>query len=375
VGRGRSRAVRGAYTRVVLRTAPREADAGVSDRITLHLIDGHLGGVTVDELNEAAALSRRDLDVGDLSESLEERPKLILGDVATKATDEDGCVVGIRELVHGLHGGIGSRLLVVEAHGSTPAHVTGSSGTSNLGNHLSGSSSMTRATVLVVGTGLGSGGRNAHGTVAAKDTLHLHEGTLLILLVGETNEAVATRLSGHGVGHNLSRLARREATLEERHQNELVNLGAEIANEDGILRATVITTIDKTTATGPVELENPVRVGDRLAVEAQSTGSSLGSGELDEAVAGIARVAVTDDLDLDGLVEDGLIDLFDKVLVHPRLHLTHPQGLAVTLGIGTDTGGKAVIAAVGWHVARATSGNVVRHGVRLGRCLRAVGNR
>lgn len=273
---GRGRAVRGADARVVLRAAPRETDAGVADRVALHLIDRHLRGVTVDELNKAAALSRRDLDVGDLSESLEERPELILGDVATKATDEDGRVVGIRELVHGLHGRVGSRLLVVEAHGSTPTHMAGSSGASNLGNHLTGSGSMARAAVLVVRTGLGSCSRNAHGTVATENALHLHEGALLILLVGEANEAVATRLSGHSVGHNLSRLARREATLEKRHENELVNLGAEVANEDGILRATVITTINKTAATSPVKLEDPVGVGNGLAVQAQARVAASG---------------------------------------------------------------------------------------------------
>lgn len=88
--------------------------------------------------------------------------------------------------------------------------------------------------------GLGGSGGDAHGTVAAKDALHLNEGTLLILLVGETNETVATRLSGHSVGHDLGRFAGRETSLEQGDQNELVNLRAKIANEDGILRATVI---------------------------------------------------------------------------------------------------------------------------------------
>jgi hypothetical protein len=150
--RGRGGAVRSANARVVLRAAPREADAGVADGIALHLVDSHLRRVAVDELDKATALSRGNLDVGDLSESLEERPELILGDVTTEATDEDSRVVRIRELIHGLHGRIRGRLLVVEAHGSTPAHGAGSSGTSNLGNHLAGSGSMTGTAVLVVRT-------------------------------------------------------------------------------------------------------------------------------------------------------------------------------------------------------------------------------
>jgi hypothetical protein len=70
-GRG-SGAVGSADARVVLAAAPRQTDAGVANRVALHLVDGHLSGVAVDKLDEAAALARGDLHVGDLSESLEE---------------------------------------------------------------------------------------------------------------------------------------------------------------------------------------------------------------------------------------------------------------------------------------------------------------
>ena len=96
-------AVRGANTRVVLRSTPGEADARVPDGVPLHLIDGHLCSVAVNELDEAAALARRNLDVGDFAEALEERAKLVLSDVARQTADEDSGVVGVRELVHGLH--------------------------------------------------------------------------------------------------------------------------------------------------------------------------------------------------------------------------------------------------------------------------------
>lgn len=98
--RRRGRTVRSAYTRVVLRATPREADARVSDGVTLHLVDRHLSCVTVDELDETAPLSGRDLDVGDLAKALEERAQLVLGDVAREAADKDSRVVGIGELVH-----------------------------------------------------------------------------------------------------------------------------------------------------------------------------------------------------------------------------------------------------------------------------------
>jgi hypothetical protein len=152
---GRRGAVRRADAGVVLRPAPREADAGVADGITLHLVDRHLSGVPMHELNKATALSRGNLDVGDFSESLEEGAELILGHVATQATHEDSGVVGIRELVHGLHRSVGRRLLIVKGHGSAPAHGAGSSGTSNLGNHLTGRSGMTGTAVLVVRPDMG----------------------------------------------------------------------------------------------------------------------------------------------------------------------------------------------------------------------------
>lgn len=95
----RCRTVGSTYTGVVLRTAPRQTDTGVANRISLHLVDRHLSGVTVDELDKTTALSGRDLDVGDLAEALEERAELVLSDVARQTTDEDSGVVGVGELV------------------------------------------------------------------------------------------------------------------------------------------------------------------------------------------------------------------------------------------------------------------------------------
>ena len=44
---------------IVLRSTPGETDARIADGIALHLIDCHLSGVALDELNEATALSGR----------------------------------------------------------------------------------------------------------------------------------------------------------------------------------------------------------------------------------------------------------------------------------------------------------------------------
>lgn len=125
VRRRRSRAVRGTDARVVLRTAPREAHARIADGIALHLVDGHLRCMTMDELDEATALSRRDLDVGYLAKALEERAELVLGHIARESANEDGRVVGIRELVHLLPSreSSGRWLVRVELGMSTPLHV------------------------------------------------------------------------------------------------------------------------------------------------------------------------------------------------------------------------------------------------------------
>ena len=223
--RRRSRAIRASgRTGVVLRAAPAQTHTGVADGVTLHLVDGHLSGMALNELNEATALSGGDLDVGDLTESLEERPKLILGDIAGKSTNKDSCVVGVSELVHGLRS-------TVEAHGGSTHGRVHTRGTGHA--HTAGND--TRTLVL------GSSGGDTHRTVATVDSLHLAQSTLLVVLVGETNEAVATRHAADRVGHDLGRLAGWEAALEEGHEYILVDLRAQITNEDGILRATVIT--------------------------------------------------------------------------------------------------------------------------------------
>ena len=88
---------------------------------------------------------------------------------------------------------------------------------------------------------LGSSRGDPHGPVAAVDTLHLDKGTLLVVLIREANEAVAAALARHGIGHDLGRLARREAGLEKGHKDVFIDLGAEIADEDGVLRTAVLT--------------------------------------------------------------------------------------------------------------------------------------
>jgi hypothetical protein len=229
----RGGAVGSANARVVLRTSPAEAHARVANGVALHLVDGHLGSVAVDELNETAALARGDLDIGDLTEALEERSELVLSNVARKATNEDGSVVGVSELVH-LSGRV--KTTIAEAlHATSIPHL--------LLRHTAHHGSaivVSLTTKAVVATVLGSSSRDTHRSVTAVDTLHLNKSTLLIVLVREANETVAAALARHGVGHDLGRLARRESSLEERNQDILVDLGAKVANENAVLGATII---------------------------------------------------------------------------------------------------------------------------------------
>lgn len=209
---------------VVLRAAPAETYPRVANGVTLHLVDGHLGSVALDELDETTALARRDLDVGDFTKALEERTELVLGDVAGKATNEDGGVVGVGELVHGLRS-------TVEAHGGSAhgrVHASRAGHAHTTGHHTG---------TLV----LGRGGRDTHGAVTAVDTLHLAQSALLVVLVGEANETVSAGHAADGVGHDLGGLARWEAALEERDKDVFIDLGTKVTNEDGVLRTTVIT--------------------------------------------------------------------------------------------------------------------------------------
>lgn len=72
VRRRGGRAVGGADARVVLRATPREADTRVANRIPLHLIYSHFGGMSVHKLHKTTTFAGGDFDVCDLSEPLEE---------------------------------------------------------------------------------------------------------------------------------------------------------------------------------------------------------------------------------------------------------------------------------------------------------------
>ena len=136
---------------------------------------------------------------------------------------------------------------------------------------------------------LGSGSADAHRSITAVNALHLGESTLLVCLIGEANETVATRHAADGVGHDLGGLARVVLGLEEGHEDVFVDLWTEVADEDGELGTTVVAAaVGKATARCPVELKLTVAVRDALAVELERLGGSVGAFEINEAVASVA---------------------------------------------------------------------------------------
>ena len=120
--------------------------------------------MTLHELHEAATLSRRDLDVGDLAEALEERTELVLSDVSREPTDEDSGVVGVCELVHWLWLAIVSHRWI--AH--LVVHVWSGWTRSAAAWHAAHAPRSSAASFV-----LWRRSRDAHGSIAAVDTLHL----------------------------------------------------------------------------------------------------------------------------------------------------------------------------------------------------------
>lgn len=286
--------------------------------------------MAVDKLNEATTLARGDLDVGDLAESLEEGSELVLGDIAGQSTDEDGGVVGVGELVHlrsrvvaairreALHATPHGLLRNTAHHGTTAVLVAARTSESVVTAReiVSQKENMTLGRIQHGGLPvLGGSGRDSHRSVTAVNALHFDQGTLLIILIGEADEAVTSALARHGIRHDLGRLARGEASLEKRDQDVFINLRAEIANEDAILGATVIAvwgtlyqhevtrlepakgcrimknnspSVDKAAARSPVKLELTRAVRDRGPIKPKCLSSRIRGSKLDKAVAGIA---------------------------------------------------------------------------------------
>ncbi len=196
--RRRRRTVWGAgRTRIVLAPSPTETDPRITNGIALHLVDGHLCCVTLNELNKSASFPGRNLDVGNFSKALKKGAELVLRNIPRKPSNKDGGVVWISKLVHWL------RLAIISdrriPHIIHAAHWCSSWATRTWHTHASWPST--------TGFILWCCGGYSHRSVAAVDPLHFLQCALLITFVREANKTVTAGHSADWICHNLGGFA------------------------------------------------------------------------------------------------------------------------------------------------------------------------
>ena len=183
-------------TGIVLAPSPAEADPRVTNWIALHLVDGHFCCVTLDELNKSTSLPGWDLDIRNLSKSLEKGAELVLRDISRKPSNKDCGIVRVGKLVHWLR-------LAVVSDWRIP-HVVHAAHRGSTWPTWTWQAHAPRPSTSLV---LWRCGGNAHGPVAAVDPLHFLQCALLITLVRKANETIAARHSADWVCHYLGRFA------------------------------------------------------------------------------------------------------------------------------------------------------------------------
>ncbi len=120
--------------------------------------------MTLYELYKTAALPRWNFNIGDLAETLEERTKLILGDIAREPANENSGVVRVRELVHWLLLAIVADRWVSHVVDTTHRWVR----TDGSASHAPHAARWSSASLV-----LWRCSGDAHRSVAAVNTLHL----------------------------------------------------------------------------------------------------------------------------------------------------------------------------------------------------------
>jgi len=88
---------------VVFRSSLREADARISDKVTLYLPYSYLGYTTINELDNAVTLTGKDPNIYNLPKAVEERLELILSYIIRKTANEDSYIVRVGDLIYRLY--------------------------------------------------------------------------------------------------------------------------------------------------------------------------------------------------------------------------------------------------------------------------------
>lgn len=170
----------------------------LTDLVSVHLVDSHLGALAVHKLHKSTSLARWNLDVSNISKHSKAVPELVLVTNSRETANKDSGVVGVVVLVRGvlrtarLHsreaiscGGHTHVIVVVNVHVAHAAHATY--------GHVASVRVVHVAVVIVVHAHLvlGCGHRDADGAAATIDALHLVKGTHLLTLVSESNKSIA----------------------------------------------------------------------------------------------------------------------------------------------------------------------------------------
>lgn len=190
--------------------------------------------MTLYELHETATLPGWNFDIGDLAEPLEERTKLILGDIAREPANKNSGVIRVGELVH--------RLLLAIVADRWVSHIVDTTHTwvrpnGSASRHAAHATRWSSASLV-----LWRCSGDAHRSIAAVYTLHLLKCALLVTFVRKADKAIAARHSTNWVCHDFRGFAGGKAVLEKGNQDVFVDFGAKVADEYGVLWSALIST-------------------------------------------------------------------------------------------------------------------------------------
>ena len=301
-GRRRTHAARTEPSTTIRPVLPPAAlDRAAVDHLTLELDDGHRGVLMRIKLDESEATVRLHADLREVANRLEEGDEIGLSRVRDEVADVDG---GVIRGSLGYHGLVRERpTLEVHRRWGPSAHASA---------HGGGAAASCALSLLV-------GPVDADRARAKPLAIHSGDGLFSIGLVAEGKETVATRLAGVHVPHD-ARIREGAERTERLGEDVVVDLGAEVADEDVVVVARVLLIL--LALVGPVDADFGV---ENLA-PVEGLEGSLGCAHihvLNETIVetAVLIVAVWDDLDV--LHRTGHSeDLGQHIFRHPRAEVS-----------------------------------------------------
>lgn len=169
----------------------------LTDLVSVHLVDCHLGALAVHKLDKAASLARRDLDVGNVSKHGEAVPELVLMADSRETANKDGGVVGIVVLARGVlrASRLNREAVSSGGHSHVVVHVHVGHAAHTANSHVASVGVVHVVVVVIVVVHahlvLGCGHRDADGAATTVDAWHLVKSTHLLTLVRESHKSIA----------------------------------------------------------------------------------------------------------------------------------------------------------------------------------------